>query len=245
MRRLRHHAAPRLEAPRHLRRGGAGVLRVAQRPDARAELAGRPCGQLRPGAEGAPHCVFSGLRRALLHVQGREAGAGAQAARVLYRGGRGRPFRPSASGGASTRRTCSRGCSGARTLREARRQLMAVGESPKVAISSPAQCGLRLRRGARIRELPELRRWCEALGQEYGAAAGRAGARDLPEAAQGEAGGARGGGEAEDPGQAGRKCALCGCGLTAGTCELDHVVPVRLPFALCRRCAATATARRR
>ena len=31
-------------------------------------------------------------------------------------------------------------------LREARRQLMAVGESPKVAISSPAQCcGLRLR----------------------------------------------------------------------------------------------------
>ena len=53
-----------------------------------------------------------------------------------------------------------------RGLREAR-QLMAVGESPKVAISSPAQyCGLRLRRGTRI-ELPEehevLRRWCEAL----------------------------------------------------------------------------------
>ena len=45
------------------------------------------------------------------------------------------------------------------------------------------------------------------------------------------------------------KCALCGCGLTAGTCELDHVVPVRQAFAgtcrLCRRCAATATARRR
>ena len=45
---------------------------------------------------------------------------------------------------------------------------MAAGESPKVAISSPAQyCGLRLRRGTRIRELPEehevLRRWCEAL----------------------------------------------------------------------------------
>ena len=36
-------------------------------------------------------------------------------------------------------------------LREARRQLMAAGESPKVAISSPAQyCGLRLRRGTRI-----------------------------------------------------------------------------------------------
>ena len=40
-------------APRHLRRGGARVLRVAQRPHARAELAGRPRGQLRPGAEGA------------------------------------------------------------------------------------------------------------------------------------------------------------------------------------------------
>ena len=76
MRRLRRHAAPRLEAPRHLRRGGARVLRVAQRPHARAELAGRPRGQLRPGAE-APHRVLLGLRRALLHVQGREAGAGA------------------------------------------------------------------------------------------------------------------------------------------------------------------------
>ena len=40
MRGLRCHAAPRLEAPRHLRRGGARVLRVAQRADARAELAG-------------------------------------------------------------------------------------------------------------------------------------------------------------------------------------------------------------
>ena len=74
---LRRHAAPRLEAPRHLRRGGARVLRVAQCAHARAELAGRPRGQLRPGAEGAPHRVLLGLRRALLHVQGREAGAGA------------------------------------------------------------------------------------------------------------------------------------------------------------------------
>ena len=47
VRRLRRHAAPRLEAPRHLRRGGERVLRVAQRPHARAELAGRPRGQLR------------------------------------------------------------------------------------------------------------------------------------------------------------------------------------------------------
>ena len=53
--------APRVEAPRHLRRGGARVLRVAQRADARAELAGRPGGQLRPGAEGAPHRVLLGL----------------------------------------------------------------------------------------------------------------------------------------------------------------------------------------
>ena len=55
--------------------------------------------------------------------------------------------------------------------REARRQLMAAGES-QGGHQQPAQyCGLRLRRGTRIRELPEehdmLRRWCEALGQEY------------------------------------------------------------------------------
>ena len=115
VRRLRRHAAPRLEAPRHLRRGGARVLRVAQRPHARAELAGRPGGQLRPGAEGAPHRVLLGLRRALLHVQGREEGAGAAGARALPGARRGRPCRPSKSGGASTPRTCSRGCSGART----------------------------------------------------------------------------------------------------------------------------------
>ena len=83
---------------------------------------------------------------------------------------------------------------------------MAVGESPKVAISSPAQyCGLRLRRGTRIRELPEehevVQRWCEALGQEYRGL----GSRDLPEAAEGEAGSAWRGGEAEDPGRAGRQ----------------------------------------
>ena len=83
MRGLRRHAAPRLEAPRHLRRGGARVLRVAQRANARAELAGRPGGQLRPGAEGAPHRVLPGLRRALLHVQGREAVGEAGGARAL------------------------------------------------------------------------------------------------------------------------------------------------------------------
>ena len=52
---------PRPEAPRHLRRGGARVLRVAQRPDARAELAGQPGGQPRSGAEGALNRVLLGL----------------------------------------------------------------------------------------------------------------------------------------------------------------------------------------
>ena len=81
--------------------------------NARAELAGRPGGQLRSGAE-APHRVLFGLRRALLHVQGREAG------------------------GASTPRTCSRACSGARTC--ARRGGSSwPSASSKAAISSPAQ----------------------------------------------------------------------------------------------------------
>ena len=44
---------------------GARVLRVAQRADACAELAGRPGGQLRSGAEGAPHHVLFGLRGSL------------------------------------------------------------------------------------------------------------------------------------------------------------------------------------
>ena len=45
-----------------------------------------------------------------------------------------------------------------------------------------------------------------------GPAPGRLGARDLPEAAEGETGGARRGGEAEDPGRAGRqvRCAAAG-----------------------------------
>ena len=53
---------------------------------------------------------------------------------------------------------------------------LGVGESPKVAISSPAQyCGLRLRRGTRIRELLEehevLRRWSRRWGRSTGASA--------------------------------------------------------------------------
>ena len=122
---------------------------------------------------------------------------------------------------------------------------------PEVAISSPAQyCGLRLRRDSRIGELPEdhelLRRWCEALNQEYrGQRLGRAGARDflkLLKAKREVPGAERQNTLAAQDG----KCALCGCGLT-GACELDHVVPVRQAFAgsVQRRCAATATARRR
>ena len=49
----------------------------------------------------------------------------------------------------------------------------------------------------------------------------------------------------------GGKCVLCGCGLTAGTCELDHVVPVRQAFAgsvqtlqaLCGDCHSEKTLR--
>ena len=137
--------------PWHLRRGGARVLRVAQRADARAELAGRP-GQSRSSGEGAP-------RRALLHVQSREEGAGAAG-----------DVQP--------------GLFWCEDLREG--QLMA-------AISSPAQCcGLRLRRGTRIRELPEEH--VVRGAQPEGPAPGRLGARDFFEAAEGEAGSARRGG---------------------------------------------------
>ena len=77
-----------------------------------------------------------------------------------------------------------------------------------------------------------LRRWCEALGQEYRGQqlAGLAREiflkllkpkREVPGAAERQK---------TLAGQGG-KCALCGCGLTAGTCELDHVVPVRQAFA--------------
>ena len=76
-------------------------------------------------------------------------------------------------------------------LREARRQLMAiVGESPTHQDPRAAE------------EHKVLWRWCEAGPRA------RLGARDLPEAAEGEARGARRGGEAEDPGRAGRQAAL-------------------------------------
>ena len=123
--------------PRHLRREGARVLRVAQRPHARAELAGRPGGQLQPGAEGAPHRVLLGLPRALLHVQGREEGAGAAGgARALP--GRGEALPPIQEWRRFDAADVQPGLFWCEDLREARRQLMAAGESPKVAISSPA-----------------------------------------------------------------------------------------------------------
>ena len=50
-----------------------GSSACAQRPDARAELGG-----LVDSYNPAPRRVLLGLRRALLHVQGREAGAGAE-----------------------------------------------------------------------------------------------------------------------------------------------------------------------
>ena len=123
-----------------------------------------------------------------------------------------------------------------RTRSPAGGETAAHGRRREPAISSPAQhCGLRLRRGTRIRELPEehevLRRWCEALNQEYRGQrlAGLAheiflkllkAKREVPGAAEKQKTLA-----AQDG-----KCALCGCGLT-GACELDHVVPVRQAFA--------------
>ena len=76
-----------------------------------------------------------------------------------------------------------------------------------------------------------LRRWCEALNQEYRGKRLEGLAqeiflkmlkakREVPGAAERQKTLA-----AQDG-----KCALCGCGLT-GTCELDHVVPVRQAFA--------------
>ena len=104
-------------------------------------------------------------------------------------------------------------------LREARRQLMAVGESPNLAITSPAQYYQDPRAAGGARGAVEVVRGAQP--GVPGPAPGRLGARDFLEAAEGKAGGARRGGEAEA--QDG-KCALCGCGLT-GACELDHVVP--------------------
>ena len=117
-------------------------------------------------------------------------------------------------------------------LREARRDLMAAGESPKVTLSSPSQySGLRLRCGVRIRELQHelLRRWCEGLGQEYRGQrlAGLVflkllkAKREVPTAAQRQ----------EVLAVQQGLCALCGCTVTQSACELDHVVPVRQLFA--------------
>ena len=75
-----------------------------------------------------------------------------QAARVLYRGEARQTLPPIQEWRRFDAADVQPGLFWCEELREARRQLMAVGESPKVAISSPAQyCGLRLRRGTRIR----------------------------------------------------------------------------------------------
>ena len=76
-----------------------------------------------------------------------------QAARVLYRGEARQTLPPIQEWRRFDAADVQPGLFWCEDLREARRQLMAAGESPKVAISSPAQyCGLRLRRGTRIRE---------------------------------------------------------------------------------------------
>ena len=179
---------------------------MAQRPHARAELAGRPRGQLRPGAEGAPHRLFFGLRRALLHVQGREEGAGAAG------GARALPGRGEADPAAHPRVEAlrRRGRAAGAVLREARRQLMAAGESqgghqqPGAVLRAEAEAGHQDPRAAGgARNAAEVVRGAQPGVQ--GPAPGRLGARDFFEAAQGETGGARRGGEAEDPGRAGRQ----------------------------------------
>ena len=172
-----------------------------------------------------------------------------QAARVLYRGEARQTLPPIGEWRRFDAADVQPGLFWCEDLREARRQLMAVGESPKVAISSPAQyCGLRLRRGGS--ESCRRTRWCEALNQEYSQRlAGLAheiflkllkAKREVPGAAERQKTLA-----AQDG-----KCALCGCGLT-GTCELDHVAPVRQAFAgsvqilqaLCGDCRSEKTLR--
>ena len=207
---LRRHAAPRLEAPRHLRRGGARVLRVAQRPDARAELAGRPGGQLRPGAEGAPHRLFLGLRRALLHVQGREEGAGAGGARALPGRGEADPAahprvealrrRGRAAGAVLVRGPAG----GAAPAHGRRREPQGGHQQPGAVLRAEAEAGHQDPRAAGgARGAAEVVRGAQP--GVPGPAPGRLGARDFFEAAEGEAGSARRGGEAADLGRAGRQ----------------------------------------
>ena len=127
-----------------------------------------------------------------------------QAARVLYRGEARQTLPPIGEWRRFDAADVQPGLFWCEDLREARRQLMAVGESPKVAISSPAQyCGLDPRAAGGARGAAEVVRGAQP--GVPGPAPGRLGARDFFEAAEGEAGGARRGGEAEDPGRAGRQ----------------------------------------
>ena len=198
---------------------------MAQRADARAELAGRPGGQLRSGAEGAPHRVLLGLRRALLHVQGREEGAGAGGARALPGRGEADPAahprvealrrRGRAAGAVLVRGPAG----GAAPAHGRRREPQGGHQQPGAVLRAEAEAGHQDPRAAGGRGAAEVVRGAQP--GVPGPAPGRAGARDFFEAA----------GAAERQktlaAQDG-KCALCGCGLT-GTCELDHVVPVRQP----------------
>ena len=199
VRRLRRHAAPRLEAPRHLRRGGARVLRVAQRPHAVDSY-----------DPGAPHRVLLGLRRALLHVQGREEGAGAGGARALPGRGEADPAahprvealrrRGRAAGAVLVRGPAG----GAAPAHGRRRELQGGHQQPGAVLRAEAEAGHQDPRAAGgARGAAEVVRGAQPGVQ--GPAPGRLGARDFFEAAQGETGGARRGGEAEDPGRAGRQ----------------------------------------
>ena len=128
---------------------------------------------------------------------------------------------------------------------------MAAGESPKVAISSPAYCGLRLRRHQDPRAAGGARGAAEVV---RGASTKNTGASAWPAwrklKLQGETEGAGAAERQKTLAAQDGKCALCGCGLT-GACELDHVVPVRQAFAgsvqtlqaLCGDCHSEKTLR--
>ena len=177
---------------------------MAQRADARAELAGRPRGQLRPGAEGAPHRVLLGLRRALLHVQGREAGAGA-AGGACALPGRGKAD-PAAHPRVEALRRRGRAAGavlvpgpagGAAPAHGRRREPPNGHQQPGAVLRAEAEAGHQDPRAAGgARGAAEVVRGAGA--GVPGPAPGRLGARDLPEAVEGEAGSVRCGGEAED-----------------------------------------------
>ena len=129
-----------------------------------------------------------------------------------------------------TPRTCSRGCSGARTCERRGASSWPPARAPRwpsaagAVLRAEAEAGHQDPRAAGgARGAAEVVRGAGTGVQ--GPAPGRLGARDFFEAAQGEAGSARCGGEAEDPGRAGRQARAVRLRADGG-----HVVPVRQAY---------------